>query len=364
MTSKERVMAVFSHQIPDRIPMWCGASPDFMAKARSFLNVKNDEEVLRRFHDDFRRVYSRYAGLDKFNPDCGPINGKTKSIFGIEREGIGYGQAAAHPLANAEIEEIHTYAWPSPDWFDVSHIREDALAWKNQYAVLGGEWCPIFHDAIDLLGMENMLILMYEDPDIVHAVLSHITDFYYELSAREFEAAQGAIDIFFIGNDLGSQTGPLLGEELFRKFLYPYLKRLADLGREYGLPTMMHCCGSYAQLMPALIESGISAVQSLQPITREMQPANLKKRFGERLILNGCIDSISVLINGSIEDTVRVTRETIKCMKPGGGYILSPSHDYLLEETPVENVLAMYDTCLEDGWYTASESEQNIRSNI
>ena len=47
-----------------------------------------------------------------------------------------------------------------------------------------------------------------------------------------------------------------LGEELFRKFLYPYLKRLADLGREYGLPTMMHCCGSYAQLMPALIESG------------------------------------------------------------------------------------------------------------
>ena len=101
MTSKERVMAVFSHQIPDRIPMWCGASPDFMAKARSFLNVKNDEEVLQRFHDDFRRVYSRYAGPDKFNPDCGPINGKTKSIFGIEREGIGYGQAAAHPLANA-----------------------------------------------------------------------------------------------------------------------------------------------------------------------------------------------------------------------------------------------------------------------
>lgn len=159
------------------------------------------------------------------------------------------------------------------------------------------------------------------------------------------------VSIFYV--NLGSQTGPLLGEELFREFLYPYLKQLADLGREYGLPTMMHCCGSYTQLMPALIESGISAVQSLQPITREMQPAYLKKHFGERLILNGCIDSISVLINGSIEDAVRVTRETIKCMKPGGGYILSPSHDYLLEETPLENVLAMYDTCLEDGWYTA-----------
>ena len=155
--------------------------------------------------------------------------------------------------------------------------------------------------------MENMMILMYEDPDIVHAVISHVTDFYYELSKRVFEAARGAIDIFFIGNDLGSQTGPLIGEGLFREFICPYLKRLTDLGKEYGLPTMMHCCGSYTQLMPALIENGISAVQSLQPITREMQP--------------------------------------------GGGYILSPSHDYLLEETPVENVLAMYDTCLEEGGY-------------
>lgn len=352
MTSKERVMAVFAHQIPDRVPMWCGASPEFMAKARSFLNVKSDEDVYLRFHDDFRRVYSRYSGPDRFNPDYDSGDGKTVSIFGIEREGIGYGQAALHPLAGAALDEIHAYSWPSPDWYDVSHIREDALAWENQYAILGGEWCPVFHDAIDLLGMENMMILMYEDPDIVHAVLSHVTDFYYELSKRVFEAARGAIDIFFIGNDLGSQTGPLLGEDLFREFICPYLKRLTDLGKEYGLPAMMHCCGSYTQLMPALIENGISAVQSLQPITREMQPAYLKEHFGGKLILNGCIDSIDILINGNVESTVRATRDTLRCMKPGGGYILSPSHDYLLEETPVENVLAMYDTGLEEGWYS------------
>ena len=46
-----------------------------------------------------------------------------------------------------------------------------------------------------------------------------------------------------------------------------------------------------------------------------------------------------------------VTRKTLDVMMPGGGYILSPSHDYLLEETPIENVLTMYDTCLEYGVY-------------
>ena len=45
------------------------------------------------------------------------------------------------------------------------------------------------------------------------------------------------------------------------------------------------------------------------------------------------------------------TVDCIVAMKNGGGYILSPSHDYLLEMTPVENVLAMYDTCYELGAY-------------
>ena len=63
------------------------------------------------------------------------------------------------------------------------------------------------------------------------------------------------------------------------------------------------------------------------------------------------VDSINKLIYGTVEDCVEATKEVLSIMKPGGGYILSPSHDYLLEMTPVENVLAMYDTCYELGAY-------------
>ena len=45
------------------------------------------------------------------------------------------------------------------------------------------------------------------------------------------------------------------------------------------------------------------------------------------------------------------TRRILDIMKPGGGYICSPSHDYLLPETPVENVIAMYETLREYGSY-------------
>lgn len=352
MNSKERVRQTFKHREPDRVPVWCGASPEFIAKAQEYLGVSDHEAVYQRFHDDFRRVFSEYAGPAEFAPSV-VIGGATKirTPFGIVREGIGYGQPTHHPLADATLPEIHDYPWPDPAWIDVSKIKTKARRYGEAYAILGGEWSPLWHDAIDLVGMENLFVKMYEEPEAVAALLGHITDYYAAVSEKIFAAAAEAIDIFFIGNDLGSQTGPLIGDKLFRQFLFPHLQRLADLGHRYGLYVMMHCCGSFAPLMPALIEAGIDAVQSLQPYTRGMDPATLKREFGERLVFNGCIDSQRVLIEGNPELVREKTREVLAVMMPGGGYILSPSHDYLLEETPVENVIAMYDTAVEYGVY-------------
>ena len=166
----------------------------------------------------------------------------------------------------------------------------------------------------------------------------------HEVSRRIFEAARGAIDIFFIGNDFGTQNGPVVSAALFRRFFLPHLKRLVDLGHDFGLKVMLHCCGGFAPLIPALIEIGLDALQSLQPDARGMEPGRLKRDFGGRIVLNGCIDTHHVLIKGTPELVRKRTREILEVMKPGGGYIASPSHDYLLPETPVENVLAMYET--------------------
>lgn len=335
MTSKERVLSVFDRKPTDRVPMWCGASPEFLAKLRTHLGVAEYESVYLRLHDDFRRVHSRY---------CGPMERTgNNTIFGIEHQGIGYGQAHTHPLADATLADVAAYAWPEPDWFDVSHIRADALAHGGQFAIMGGEWCPFFHDAIDLLGMENLMMLFYDDPELVDAVLTHIVDFYAEVSRRVFEAAGDALDIFFIGNDFGSQHGPLLSPALFERFFVPHLARLADLGHSYGLRVQMHCCGSIAPLIPAMLAAGIDALQGLQPATADMQAAALRKTFGSRIVLNGCVDSVRYLVNGTPEQAAEAVSETLRLMQPDGAFILSPSHDYLLEETPVETVLAFYD---------------------
>ncbi|MCX6880369.1 MAG: hypothetical protein NTW21_42175 [Verrucomicrobia bacterium] len=119
---------------------------------------------------------------------------------------------------------------------------DEALAWNRQYAMLGGDWSPFWHDAIDLLGMENLHFKMYDEPGLLDAVLQHVVDYYAAVSRHLFDAAADALDIFLIGNDFGSQTGPLLSPAQFDRFILPLLARLIDLGHAYHLPVQLHCC--------------------------------------------------------------------------------------------------------------------------
>jgi uroporphyrinogen decarboxylase len=82
-----------------------------------------------------------------------------------------------------------------------------------------------------------------------------------------------------------------------------------------------------------------------------MEPSRLKADYGDRIVFNGCIDTQDVLIEGSPDLVKTRTREILDIMKPGGGYIASPSHDYLLPETPVENIITLYEIIREYGGY-------------
>ena len=346
MNSRERVLAAFAFEQPDRVPCWCGASPEFWAKAKNRLRL-DGEGLLQRFGDDFRRILPRYAGLVPA-PDQGLVN---RTVFGIERAGVGYGQPVSHPLRQATLQEVHDYHWPDPADVDVSRIKTEAASHHRQYAILGGDWSPFWHDAIDLLGMEELYIKMYTEPDVIDAVLGHIVDFYFQVNRRIFEAAASEIDIMFIGNDLGSTTGPLLGPDLFKRFLLGHFERLVDLGHQYSLLVQMHCCGGFAPLIPLLIDAGLDGLHAIQPCCRGMDLASLKRDFGSRIVLNGGIDSQHVLIEGTPETVRAQTRAVLEIMKPGGGYVAGASHDTILEETAVENVLAMFDAIKDFGEY-------------
>ena len=347
MNSRQRVLAAFAHDEPDRVPAWCGASTAFWENARRELRL-DDEGLRRRFGDDFRRVFTRYVGPEIVLPD----EATSVTPFGVFRAGLEYGQPLDHPLSTATLDDVHAHLWPDPVWQDVSHIREEAVQFQGQCAILGGDWSPFWHDLIDLLGMETMYLKMYDEPELIDALLAHIVDYYAAVSQRIFDAAGDAIDVFFIGNDFGSQRGPLLSVDMFRRFVLPHLARLVDLGHAYDLKVMLHCCGAFAELIPSLIEIGLDGLHALQPCCDSMRPRRLKEEFGDRILLNGAIDSNHVLMECTPEEVRARTREILQILMPGGGYVAGASHDWILPETPLKNVLAMFDAVREFGVYS------------
>ena len=300
LTSRERVLTAFDHEEPDHVPVWLGAAPETREMLVEHLGLENDEALSQYLGDDFRRVFAKYAGPDDFSPDKNLSPGSTsRTPFGIERLGYAYGMPRDHPLINATLKDVHEYPWPNPEWMDVSQLRSEIEQWNGQYAILGGDWSPFWHDAIDMLNMDNVYYKMYDDPELIDVLLEHIVDYYFAVSQRIFDTAGDLIDIFFIGNDFGGKTGPLMGDKMFRRFIIPHLKRLIDLGHDYGLKVMMHCCGGLCAAHPSHDRSGAGWFAGLQPSTRGMAPADLKAAFGDKILLNGCIDTQFVLIEGT-----------------------------------------------------------------
>jgi len=118
------------------------------------------------------------------------------------------------------------------------------------------------------------------------------------------------------------------------------------------LKVQLHCCGGFTPLIPLLIEAGLDGLHAIQPSCYGMDLKELKANFGDRILFNGAIDSHHVLIEGTPETVRDQTCKVLDIMAPGGGYVAGASHDTILEETPVENVLAMFDTIREYGTYS------------
>ncbi|OPZ10335.1 MAG: methylcobalamin:coenzyme M methyltransferase [candidate division BRC1 bacterium ADurb.BinA364] len=172
-----------------------------------------------------------------------------------------------------------------------------------------------------------------------------------ETTRRLLEACRGRIDFLWMGEDLGTQFGPLIGLDLYRRQLRPRHRKIVDLAKSFGLPVMIHCCGSSSWAFEDFIEMGIDAVDTLQPEAAAMAPAELKARFGGRLAFHGCISTAGAVARGSAADTADEVRRTLEIMMPGGGYCLAPTHQ-LQDNSPTENVVALYAAARQYGVYS------------
>ena len=354
LTPKERALTAFARQESDRVPVDYLYNPGIDARLKTHFELApDDDEGLRlALGVDFRSVWTPYVG-PKLHADAPDAIVDTWGIHRrwIEHETGGYWDYCDFPLQNATLEEIEAWPMPSPDDFDYSHVKEICTHWRDYCMVAGGAGTgDIINSTGMIRNMERVLVDLISDDPACLRYIERKVSIDIEMMYRTLEAAEGGIDVLTMGEDLGTQIAPMISPKLYRKHLRPLHQKIVDVGKHFGVPVMIHCCGSSSWAFDDFIEMGITVVDTLQPEAKNMAPAYLKERYGDRLAFHGAISTAGPLAYGTVDEVIADVKQTLEIMMPGGGYALAPTHQ-IQDNSPTENVVAMYEAARQYGRY-------------
>ncbi|UCC41643.1 MAG: uroporphyrinogen-III decarboxylase-like protein [Candidatus Aminicenantes bacterium] len=346
MTPRERWLAVLKRQKPDRIPMDYWATPEASFRLMKYVGCVNKRELLERLHVDF---------VVKLRPSyIGPKIPKGQDVFGCKYMGVDYGsgvykECVYHPLAEFNsVEEIKSnYTWPRPDWWDFSKI-EMQLKGNEMYPTVGGKHEP-FLCYRKLRGETQGYMDIIKNPEIVHYCLDKLFHLSYEKTSRLYEQIPGSVMLTNISEDMGGQNDLLFSPAHIREFLIPRMKLMIDLAHEAGAYVFHHNDGSIHPIIPDLIEIGIDILNPIQWRSKGMKREWLKREFGDDVIFHGGMDNQYTLCFGTTKEVKQEVLDNLRILGEDGGYIFAPCHN-IQAASPPENIVAMYETCYQNGW--------------
>jgi uroporphyrinogen decarboxylase len=335
LTFKERMQRAIRREPVDLIPAQINYTRPMGEKLAAHLNVA-PEDLPDRLGNHLRRVdltYPRRVSEDgKVYYDWWGVGWSTETE--------GYWPLVA-PLA--ESQDPDAFPWPDPD---APHLMDDA---SSHIAEDGGRhfitpnfgFC-LFERAWSLRGFENFSIDLAADHDFANALLDCITDIQVAL-ARRFVAL--GVDGGYLGDDYGAQRGMLFSPRTWRELFKPRLARIFAVFCQAGLPVILHSDGDIGEIIPDLVEIGLTALNPVQPEVLDL--TWLKSTFGDRLAFYGGVSTQTVLPFGKPEEVRAATEQCVRVLAGNGtGLVLAPSHR-MTADIPMENVDALLEAFAE-----------------
>jgi len=356
MKPKERILETVNHHNTDHLATYLLGLRDCEDKYKSYFKVKSYWEVCQKLGVDILIDAPRYTGenikisrdmalSNKMHVDVKDENIKVFSpqVFGIPNIDSFTMKVFKRPLHSVEtVKEVEEYNWPSSADFDYLGYKSLISNYFNDYAILEQGWLPVFSRYLELAGMEEGLIKFYSHPNVVEAVLDHITKFYLDFIDNLIKKCGEYLDFIGLGDDFAGQRGMLISPEQWRKFLRPIYKKLFERVKQNNLLVWFHSCGSIREVLPDLVDLGLDVWETVQLHLPGNDPKELKKEFGKYITFAGGINTQSTLPFGTPLKVKREVREVASILGKNGGYICGPDHTPQ-DDIPVENLVALYE---------------------
>jgi len=245
-----------------------------------------------------------------------------------------------------DITKLEDYQIPNPDdlFTDMGEEKQRLEKAKSEgRLIVGGFSYFLFERAWAVMGLENFLIALIEEPELSRALLHKIAAY----AKRVFEnMLEIGADMVTFSEDLGTQRALAFSPKHFKQFFLPeYQFAFDDVIRAKKIINF-HSCGCVESIAQQLADINVSILNPVQARANDL--TELKKATFGKMALNGAIDSHLLLV-GSVKEVKDEVARVIEILKPGGGYICAPDQGF--PEYPQENINALYETAVELGRY-------------
>jgi len=350
MTPRERVLVAMRRTgKPDRVPFeisWGAFTPGLMKVFRERTGSQLDPAEY--FDFDTRSV--------SLNPTTKTTN--FRAWFDEEPQSNviwdewGYGaihgsvehflEYRYHPFARCTtVDQILEFDWPDVDAdYRFEGIAEKTRSYHDRgYAVTAELYMTIFETAWLMRGMENLLLDFFRNEDLAHAICEKLTELRIR-QARKY--AETGVDVLRLGDDVATQKGPMMGLELYRKFLKERTRRIIAAAKDVrkDILIFMHSDGSVKDFIPEYIDIGVDILNPVQPECNDL--AEIGRKYGEKLSFWGGIGTQTTMPYATPHEVKEKVKEVQSLLGRRGGLLIAPSH-ILEPEVPWENVLAFVD---------------------
>ena len=375
MTNRERLLAVLRGEMPDCVPV----SPDFSNMIPCKLTGKPFWDIylfkdppLWRAYIDAMKLFDNDGGFELY--DYGPVdvvNGTrpeteerivyrdSERIFTQAfdpRTGQWSARGISYSAVNPPVENVapSLYGVPQPprEWepVDAKPQPEGYEAWLAIRDLVGNSGIVGMSSGFGtfVLGNEADVYSFHDNPGPWIEKIQRMTE--DSLARLEAIARLPAKPDFLTCGGSGTLIFQTPG--FVREHILPGLKRVTRRAAEIGIPTHIHSCGPEKALVDMVVkETDLTVIDPLEiPPMGDCTLGEMKRLYGERIVLKGNLHTTQVMLLGSRDDVVRASRKAIDDAGKGGRFILSTG-DQCGRETPLENIRAMVETARTYGRY-------------
>ncbi len=307
-----------------------------------FKPVKDEKGTWNAYHKDGTLIATMPEGATFFDETCFPF-----------KDGYPEGRAAMDEALDEAMDKVLWANLVHSPWDHASEVdfwdklRSGALHLRQTtdkalMLVFGGN---LFEWGTFIRRMDNFLMDLYVEKESAAILVELLLERHMKTLEKVCESVGDIVDIIRFGDDLGMDSGPFMGLDVYRDLFHESRKMMCDyVHKNTPMHTFLHSCGSVYQFIPDLIDEGIEILNPVQTNCRDMEPEKLKKEFGNDIVFwGGAMDPREIFNKGTPEEVKKETIRRLEIFSPGGGFVVNNIHN-IMPDVPPENILTFYET--------------------